>query len=924
MSPKRLTSDSYRLGWICPSNLDLIAAWEMLDEEHMPIDQPLADNNVYKLGSINGHNVVITGLHERGNCIAASVATQMRVTFKNLTHGLLVGTGGGVPVETDEGMIRLGHVVVSKPDRGQSGVVQFDHGKEEVGAFERTAHVMPPPAVLLNAAQALAVQRDRMDHDPVWKDTLRLRTERRGLRRFEFPGIENDCLYLPDYEHQQKGVSCEKAGCSPEQRIARPVDELDDDEAFVVVHRGNVASGELSLRNAKQRDSLAKQHGVLCFETEAAGALVDLPCLVIRGISNYCDSHENDIWDGFAAAAAAAYARQLFFHLPIHSIPETVNSQSTPTAFSLPFYMPEKSRSSQFIAREEELRKMQEALRGAAQLRRVVTIQGCEGSGTTQLVIEYAQRHREDYSAIVWVDARDETAINQSFARLARWILNNDPSANDVSDAVESKNQAKIVEAVKKWFDEPVNNSWLIIYDNYWRIDPSLVGTKGHNTSLVLKEDVEGINPISPTKGAATETFDLREYLPETDHGAVVVISPASLGELGDVIHIGEFEHLKDSIAILASASYREYIKQDEAAANLARKLVGLPLALVSAGAYLKQVAMTCAEYLQLYEKARIQLHEAYPRLSAEENALYTVWNISYAHIEQQNAHAALLLRQWAYFDSKDLWYELLQDGESYKPVWLAEATRDDLTFHSLMSFLSSYGLVQTNMPNTPDTMEHAESDGYSVHAMVHSWMTRILNQEYREDMARAALHSVASHAPDEEQPELWWSKQRRLLKHAQRGISAAKTMAIEKEEIGLLHALAAIFAGQDRFSEAEAMFTRSIRELEKACGPDAGSTLTTVYNLAGLYRYQGRLFMAEDLYKRALRGFEKVQQVDDSAIELRLDCLVNLGDICSEHGRMQAARQYYQRAHEDLLGVLGADSQDVVWLSQRLEEIRL
>jgi nucleoside phosphorylase len=321
MSSKRLTSDSYRVGWICPSELEQIAALEMLDEEHLPIEQPFTDHNVYKLGSINGHNIVVVGLHRIGNCPAATVVTQMRMTFKNLRYGLLVGIGGGVPVKTDEGTVRLGHIVVSKPTGEHSGVIQFDHGKTRDGVFERTGSVMPPPAVLLNAAQALAVQRDRMDYDPIWKDTLRFKTERRGLRRFKFPGIAYDHLYKPDYDHQQKGVSCEKAGCSREQRISRPADE-DDDEDFVVVHRGNIASGELSLRDAKQRDSLAKQHGVLCFEMEAVGALNDFPCLVIRGISNYCDSHKNDIWDGFAAAAAAAYARQLCFHLPIESTQE--------------------------------------------------------------------------------------------------------------------------------------------------------------------------------------------------------------------------------------------------------------------------------------------------------------------------------------------------------------------------------------------------------------------------------------------------------------------------------------------------------------------------------------------------------------------------------------------------------------------------
>jgi nucleoside phosphorylase len=82
------------------------------------------------------------------------------------------------------------------------------------------------------------------------------------------------------------------------------------------VHRGTIASGNLVLKNANLRDSLAERYDVLCFEMEAGGALDDFPCMVIRGISDYCDSHKNDDWQPFAATTAAAYARQLFFHMP--------------------------------------------------------------------------------------------------------------------------------------------------------------------------------------------------------------------------------------------------------------------------------------------------------------------------------------------------------------------------------------------------------------------------------------------------------------------------------------------------------------------------------------------------------------------------------------------------------------------------------
>lgn len=44
---------------------------------------------------------------------------------------------------------------------------------------------------------------------------------------------------------------------------------------------------------------------------EAAGLMDHFPCIVIRGICDYSDTHKNDTWQGYAAVAAAAYAKEL-------------------------------------------------------------------------------------------------------------------------------------------------------------------------------------------------------------------------------------------------------------------------------------------------------------------------------------------------------------------------------------------------------------------------------------------------------------------------------------------------------------------------------------------------------------------------------------------------------------------------------------
>lgn len=132
-SHEKFTHDDYTVAWICSLKLEQIAAIAMLDTQHQRLSQPPSDHNTYKLGSIAGHNVVIAGLPNIGNSSAAVVVTQMRITFRRLRFGVLVGIGGGVPTRTENGNIHPGHVVVSQPVYEFSGVVQYDHGKAEVG-----------------------------------------------------------------------------------------------------------------------------------------------------------------------------------------------------------------------------------------------------------------------------------------------------------------------------------------------------------------------------------------------------------------------------------------------------------------------------------------------------------------------------------------------------------------------------------------------------------------------------------------------------------------------------------------------------------------------------------------------------------------------------------------------------------------------
>lgn len=97
-----------------------------------------------------------------------------------------------------------------------------------------------------------------------------------------------------------------------------------DTHRAVTVHYGTIASGNSVIKDAMTRDKYANdpELDVLCFEMEAAGLTNNFPCLVIRGICDYSDSHKNDDLHKYAALTAAAYARELLIVLK----PQKVNN----------------------------------------------------------------------------------------------------------------------------------------------------------------------------------------------------------------------------------------------------------------------------------------------------------------------------------------------------------------------------------------------------------------------------------------------------------------------------------------------------------------------------------------------------------------------------------------------------------------------
>ncbi|KAL2843164.1 hypothetical protein BJY01DRAFT_197576 [Aspergillus pseudoustus] len=307
------TRDDYTAVWICALPLELAAACSMLDEQHdpLPLEPDSRDTNNYVLGRVGSHNTVIACLPYgvTGTVSAARVVNQMLATFKRIKFGLMVGIGGGAPSEKHD--IRLGDVVVGSPMGLLGGVVQYDFGKTvQKGRFQRTGMLNKPPEVLLTALSNLQARHLMEGHKVESKIDEMMR--KHPVMSFQYARPAVDCLYRADYEHPENQPTC--AVCDAAQAIQR-APRLSVSQMWI--HYGLIASGDQVVKHGRMRDQLREELDVLCFEMEAAGLIDSLPCLVIRGISDYADSHKNDLWQGYAAAAAAAYAKELMQVIPV-------------------------------------------------------------------------------------------------------------------------------------------------------------------------------------------------------------------------------------------------------------------------------------------------------------------------------------------------------------------------------------------------------------------------------------------------------------------------------------------------------------------------------------------------------------------------------------------------------------------------------
>lgn len=301
----RKVAERFQIGIVTATPKEFAAVTAMLNNLK---DYPVpGDPNTYCVGTVpsrsDGRNsenhIVATVSPKTGNNTATGVAANLLRSFPNVRDVLMVGIAGGIPnPKNPEKHTRVGDVVVSQ----YRGVVQYDMRRIDTEGIEIRDTSAPPSARMISLVNLLEAK--RLAGEYPWEHHILRACHLEGATR---PEEACDVLYDPH---------------DPDMMIEHPKDPTRR-KGQPKIHYGLIGSANILLRNPKLRDQLRDKYGVLAIEMEGSGIadgtwIHGAQYMLLRGICDYCDEHKSDLWQPYAAVAAAAYARALLELLPSH------------------------------------------------------------------------------------------------------------------------------------------------------------------------------------------------------------------------------------------------------------------------------------------------------------------------------------------------------------------------------------------------------------------------------------------------------------------------------------------------------------------------------------------------------------------------------------------------------------------------------
>ncbi|KAF1940357.1 kinesin light chain [Clathrospora elynae] len=816
-STKPTSCANYHVAWICPvADIEFLPARLMLDEEHpTPPYDTHYDENTYTCGTINGHAVVVATCPpgETGNVNAGRLTGSMFKTFPNIRMAVLVGIGGGIPSpEVSENAlenVHLGDVVVGWPGDGKPACVYHDRGRSKGdGQFEMVGTMGNPDWRLTNALGVLVVD-DELGQTTFIDQLARLQRSK-AKTKFARPGLEHDKLFKAAYRHagdyRSKCTTCDLS-----ELVQRP-QRSEEEQQTLVFHRGRIATGNAVIQDGKLRDEIRTRcDGALCVEMEAAGVDANKRCLVIRGISDYADSHKSDMWRSYAAGNAAAFTRELLCRIQ----PGEVKKMEPEALWLIPLPRPQS-----FVGRKTQLAQASAhiSLQGCRRL----AIYGLGGCGKTALALEaaYQAGEQQPAHAIFWVPAVSKESFEQAYREIGQLLR--------IPGIADAKTDVK--QLVKAKLSDEGFGRWLMVVDNADDVD-------------VL---FSALN-----KGSSVDR--LIDYLPYSRKGSIVFTTrtakAASNLAQSNVIGLGELgqAEAKELLRIRLFPKHQHQVEDEVTVGEFLGVLAFLALAIVQAVAFINENDIKLSDYVRLY---RASEQEATKLLSEEfqdqgryretKNPVATTWYISFEQIRACDQLAADYLSFMACTASTDIPESMLPADESRVAETKAIGT------------LKAYAFVTERRPAGDGRQQQQErTKAFDVHQLVHlatrSWLkaqNQWLDWAAKTTMRLVELVPLGDHSTI----ETWTA----CMPHA-RHVASVPEMYEAEARMRLLDRIGQCEQTLGQYKAAEETHRQLLERRDRVLGKKHPSTLTSMSNLALVLGHQGKYEDAEAMNRQTL-----------------------------------------------------------------------
>ncbi|KAI9887902.1 MAG: hypothetical protein M1823_000290 [Watsoniomyces obsoletus] len=543
----------------------------------------------------------------------------------------------------------------------------------------------------------------------------------------------------------------------------------------------------------------------------------------------------------------------------------------------------------------------------AVPVQRRFVLYGLGGSGKTQLCVRYAQVNRERYWAVFWIDASTIDSIERGFTEMA------------------SRLQAQ---KDRKSVKRTLSNStlpWLLIFDN--ADDPDL---------------------------------SLTPYFPAGDRGNIIITSRNPSCQQYNTVGAKEVGRMMavEAVGLLVNTAYGTSIlqnQQDKGAQEVAETLGCLALAIVQAGAYIRETSCSFIDYLQLYHQRREQVLTYFPHQHIGTDyryTVYTTWQVSLDMIESRqdaiSKHALELLKLLCFYHHDQIPMQMFyrawhnpSDLPSLPDALLGPQSESGFldyqrALQASVTFLASFSLV-TREANVSLSMHplvrdwcqnHVFGDGKQAYwqrallllARSVAWQFKTEDYSFRRSLmshVHACLGIPEYKHEASDTLVLWgWPRLAFILGENGSTLDAIglleEALALHKSQMGehhhntlrLMHDLAFSYYGEvGRHDEALQLIEQALALQKVLFGETNLDTLRSIHTLALFYQGVGR-------HDEALQLIEQVVALRKS--QLGRDHLATLGSmytlakIYSDTGRQDEALRLAEEVVARQKGQLG------------------